>query len=233
VSAFLEARDLARTYRRGPEEVRALRGATLELERSEVVALVGPSGSGKSTLLAILAGWERPDRGVVRWRGAPPPDPLRWNDVAVVPQRLGLLEELSIEENVGLPLRLEGRLDDGKRRVAELLEGFGLGELAKRGPAEVSLGEQQRAALARALIGAPTLLLADEPTGHQDAEWAIGVLRALREAAARGTCCLLATHNAETLPFADRILAIRDGVVSHDPTTGATRSSPADGTPPG
>lgn len=230
MSTFLEARDLARSYRRGPEEVRALRGATLELERSEVVALVGPSGSGKSTLLAILAGWERPDRGLVRWRGGPAPERPRWNDVAVVPQRLGLLEELSIEENVSLPLRLEGRLDDGRRRVAELLDRFGLTELAERGPAEVSLGEQQRAALARALVGTPALLLADEPTGHQDAEWAIGVLRALREAAARGTCCLLATHNAEALPFADRILAIRDGVVS--PEDGANRSTAAHGTRP-
>ena len=230
MSTFLEARDLARSYRRGPEEVRALRGATLELERSEVVALVGPSGSGKSTLLAILAGWERPDRGLVRWRDDPPPEGPRWNDVAVVPQRLGLLEELSIEENVSLPLRLEGRLDDGRRRVAELLDRFGLTELAERGPAEVSLGEQQRTALARALVGTPALLLADEPTGHQDAEWAIGVLRALREAAARGTCCLLATHNAEALPFADRILAIRDGVVS--PEDGATRANAPDGIRP-
>ena len=229
MSTFLEARDLARSYRRGPEEVRALRGATLQLERSEVVALVGPSGSGKSTLLAILAGWERPDRGVVRWRGGPPPEQPRWKDVAVVPQSLGLLEELSIEENVSLPLRLEGSLHDGGPRVGELLERFGLAELAARGPAEVSLGEQQRAALARALVVRPTLLLADEPTGHQDAEWAVGVLRALREAAARGTCCLLATHNAEALPFADRILAIRDGVVSED---GANRPSASDGTPP-
>lgn len=213
--SLLDARDLARTYRRGSEEVRALRGAGLALARNEVVALVGPSGSGKSTLLGILAGWERPDRGTVRLDGEPLPVRPPWNSVSVVPQRLGLLEELSVRENAELPLRLGGGLhDDGLVRVEALLDRFGLTGLAARGPAEVSLGEQQRTALARALVTRPLLLLADEPTGHQDSEWAIRVLRVIREEAAEGTACLIATHNEETLPFADRVLTIRDGVIA-------------------
>jgi putative ABC transport system ATP-binding protein len=214
---LLTALDLHKSYLRGPEEVRALRGASLDLDRAEVVALVGPSGSGKTTLLNVLFGWEEPDEGTIRWsNGAPPrrPGDRTWREIAVLPQALGLMEELSIRENVELPLRLAGRRDEAARgRAAALLRAFGIDGYADRSPSEISLGEQQRTALARAIVLSPRLLLADEPTGHQDAGWARVVFRALQLASREGTCCLVATHSNEFLRYVHRILAIRDGRV--------------------
>ncbi len=207
----VRAQGLRKTYRRGSEEVLAVRGVALQVGEGELVALVGPSGSGKTTLLNLLAGWEEPDAGTVGWRGGEPvrQAELGWEELAIVPQRLGLAADLSVAENVAWPLRLAGSRDD--QRVAELLERFGLSALAERLPAEGSLGEQQRAALARALVRRPRLLLADEPTGHQDEDWSKGVAVALRSACAEGSACLLATHNAELLDFADRVLSLHDG----------------------
>ena len=223
MTALLEARSITKSYRRGPEVVRALAGADLTLEPGELVALLGPSGSGKTTLLNVLAGWEEPDSGEVLWDGASGVRlaELPWNSLSVLPQRLGLLDELSVRENVELPLRLGGGpRRDAAGRVDELLEDLGLSDLAGRPPSQTSLGEQQRAALARAVVVAPRLLLADEPAGHQDAVFAERVLAVLRSAAARGTACLLATHNRDSLRFCDHAIAIADGRVDRSLTTG-------------
>ena len=128
-------------------------------------------------------------------------------------------------ENVELPLRLGRALtESGRARAARLLEGFGLDQLADRGPDEVSLGEQQRAALARALVVTPRLVLADEPTGHQDEEWGREVMRSLRRAAVEGTSCLVATHNREAIKFVDEVVTIRDGVVGRTAAAGQLAS---------
>ncbi len=231
---LLEGRELRKSYRRGPEEVHALAGVSFSLRVGEVVALVGPSGSGKTTLLNVICGWERPDGGDIRWAddgAAVPPECRPWRDLAIVPQDLGLLEELSVLENVELPLRLSGRLDhEGRERAAGLLEGFGLAAYAERQPGEVSLGEQQRVALARAMVIDPRLVLADEPTGHQDEGWAREVFRSFREAAGRGSTCLVATHSQEFLKHVDRVLSIRDGLI--EATEGGTRTPPVPA-PPG
>jgi putative ABC transport system ATP-binding protein len=214
--ALVELRGVHKSYLRGPEEVHALRGVDLTLHPREVIALIGPSGSGKTTLLNLLCGWEEPDAGEILWRGHAGTvlRDLKWRDLAVVPQDLGLLEELSIRENVELPLRLGGvRTPESLRRAEAILVGFGLDRLADRSPDEVSLGEQQRTALGRALVSAPRLLLADEPTGHQDEGWARVVMRSLRLAAREGTTCLVATHNREAIKYVDEVMAIRDGVV--------------------
>lgn len=215
---LVEIQGLEKSYRRGPEVVHALRRASLTLHRSRVVALMGPSGSGKTTLLSILCGWERADAGEVTWvDGSPPslPEDQPWERVAILPQDLGLVEELTVRENVELPLRLSGRLDAaGRDRATALLEGLGLDRLADRLPNEASLGEQQRTALARALVVSPRLLLADEPTAHQDAGRAKAVFGALRLAAREGTSCLVATHNPEAVKHVDAIVGIRDGRVS-------------------
>jgi putative ABC transport system ATP-binding protein len=229
---LLEARDIHKTYRRGPEEVHALRGVSFRMARGEVVALVGPSGSGKTTLLNVLCGWEHADRGEVAWahdRSRVPPEARPWKDLAIVPQDLGLIEELSVRENVELPLRLSGRLNEaGEKRAVALLTAFGLEAYENRAPGEVSLGEQQRTALCRALVLSPRLLLADEPTGHQDAGWARGVFRAFRMAAREGTSCLVATHSKEGLKWVDRILGIRDGRVWRaEQTEAATMRRPS------
>jgi putative ABC transport system ATP-binding protein len=210
---LVEARDLQKSYRRGAESVHALRGVSLQLHEAELVGLVGPSGSGKSTLLNLLAGWERPDAGAVAWAGGDPgPGGPSWAALALVPQTFGLLEELSVRENVELPLRLAGVGATARsRRVDEALAALGIDALADRAPWEGSLGEQQRTALARALVGTPRLLLCDEPTGHQDAAWAKHIFQTLLEAARQGTACLVATHSQQAVHFADRVLGLRDG----------------------
>jgi putative ABC transport system ATP-binding protein len=214
---LIEVTGVSRSYRRGPESVHALAGARLALEPGELVALVGPSGSGKTTLLNVLAGWERADAGEVVWRGRRGVDlaGLPWSEMAVVPQRLGLLDELSVRENVELPLRLSGSLEEtGSGHAAELLGRLRLDHLADRPPSETSLGEQQRTALARAILPRPRVLLADEPAGHQDVASAESVFRALRAVSRNGTCCLVATHNRDSLRFCDRALEMADGRVT-------------------
>jgi ABC-type lipoprotein export system ATPase subunit len=213
---LVAAAGVRKTYRRGPEEVHALDGVDFELHSGEVVGLVGPSGSGKTTLLNLLCGWEHPDAGEIRWAGdgRVPPERRPWADLAILPQSLGLVEELSVRENVQLPVRLaRGGTNGAAARVYELIGALGLERLANRTPMEISLGEQQRSALARALVLSPRLLLADEPTGHQDAQWGRGVFGVIREAAASGTCCLVATHNREAMRFVDRLLSMKDGRV--------------------
>jgi putative ABC transport system ATP-binding protein len=211
VRAVVEAVGLRKSYRRGPEEVRALRQADLTLHAGELVALVGPSGSGKTTLLNLLCGWERPDAGRLAWSSTPGHQAPPWDEVAVVPQDLGLVDELTVAENVELPLWLAGRLDEDRPEAVALLERLGLARHGGRLPAEVSLGERQRVALARAMVVGPRLLLADEPTGHQDADWAAAVFAAMAALTAEGSCCLVATHSEELLAKVDRVLTIGDG----------------------
>lgn len=211
----LQARDLTKTYRRGPEEVVALDRVSFSVAPGEVVALVGPSGSGKTTMLNVVSGWEHPDAGSMLLGGElyePWKKPLPWTDLAIVPQSLGLIDDLTIGENVLLPLRLGRGGSSGG--AAELMERLDLTSVADRMPGGLSLGEQQRAAVARALVVSPALLLADEPTGHQDADWLIRVVDALRSAARAGTACLVATHSAEVLDLVDRVLEMRDGKMS-------------------
>ena len=218
-TVLVDIRDVSKSYRRGAEDVHALRGVSLSLVPGEVVALFGPSGCGKSTLLNVLAGWERPDDGQALWTASGTSASLvsrPWSDVGILPQTMGLIEELSVRENVHLPLRLARRklgAGDAERRVTGFLSFLGLDALADRSPGEISIGEQQRTALARSLILAPRLLLADEPTGHQDEGWAKRVFRLLQLVAQRGTTCFIATHNEEAIRIADRVLAIRDGQI--------------------
>ena len=217
---MVDVADVVKTYRRGSEEVHALRGVRFELHPGEMVALIGRSGSGKSTLLSILCGWEHADSGTITWAEHPETAAAdrSWSDLSVVPQRLGLIDELTVRENVTLPLRVGGdprtHLQPPHEDPDALLEELGLAGFAERTPSETSIGEQQRTAIARAAVLSPKLLLADEPTGHQDEGWAKGVLQVLHRAAERGSCCLIATHNEYAVRFADRVLQIADGVVA-------------------
>jgi ABC-type multidrug transport system ATPase subunit len=209
--AVLQATCLEKTFARGSERVRALRAVTFSLGPGEVVGLTGPSGSGKTTLLNVLCGWERLDAGSMSFFGeqAGAPAELPWDRVAILPQDLALFEELTIAENVRLPARL--RAAPGAVRVEALLEGLGLTALASRLPDETSLGEQQRAALARAFVLDPGVLLADEPTAHQDEAWTKAVMGGIRSLASRGAACLVTTHDPEAMEFLDRVLTMRDG----------------------
>jgi ABC-type lipoprotein export system ATPase subunit len=208
------ARGASKSFRRGSEVIEAVRDATLDLRRGEVAVVLGRSGSGKSTLLMLLAGWQRPDAGEIRFEpdGVAPAD-LPWRRLAFLPQRFGLLPELSVRENVEYPARLTGELAGRSESIEAQLAALGLEELADRPPHETSIGQQQRTALARALALSPDVLLADEPTSHQDAGWRDRVWELLEQAAAQGTASLIATHEEAARDHATRVWQIDKGVV--------------------
>jgi putative ABC transport system ATP-binding protein len=219
-SAVLDARSVSKTYRRGSEEVHAVRDASFTVFEGELIGLVGRSGSGKTTLLNIAAGWERPDTGEVSIVGH---DSSRqfpsWDEVAILPQRLGLIGEFTVRENIEYPARLAQRLPAVSWLIDGLIDALGLTALQDRYAMETSVGEQQRAALARALVLSPRLLLADEPTGHQNTEWAEAILRALREATLKGMSGLAESLVAALLRYVDRVLAMSDGLLESVPTS--------------
>jgi ABC-type lipoprotein export system ATPase subunit len=211
--SLLSASGVIRTFRRGSETVTALNGVDFDLMGGELVALVGRSGSGKTTLLNVLCGWEIPDAGTVRWKQTPAPlASVAWEGIALVPQSPGLLGDLSAAENVGLPCRLRGDPQASTQLAIDgLFESLGLSQLADRYPSEMSLGEQQRTSIARALVVNPEVLLADEPTAHQDGASMTRVLDAIRAVVESGRACLVASHSAEVLRRADRVVEMRDG----------------------
>ena len=181
------------------------------LHPGDNVVLYGRSGSGKSTLLGLLAGWCALDAGEIIRQGSWADDD-RWRDwvgTAVVPQSLGLLQELPLRENISLGLRLAGMT---RRTIAErtaaVIEAVDLVEQADRLPADISLGQRQRAAVARAVVSAPTLLLADEPTCHQDAAHAAMVLEALRSVASAGGAVLIASHDDALIAGSERTISL-------------------------
>lgn len=210
MTAVLRAHGLQKTHRRGAEQVHALRGVGIEVAAGELVALLGRSGSGKTTLLNCLLGWERPDRGSVEVPGAADPAAVPWTTVAVVPQRFGLLDEFGLADNVAVAARLGG-LPRPREAALEALARLRLAHLADRLPGEVSLGEQQRTALARALVVRPAFLVADEPTGQLDEELTAHVLSLLREVCAAGTGVLVAGHDPAVVAAADRVVRLEDG----------------------
>jgi ABC-type lipoprotein export system ATPase subunit len=183
--------------------VHAVVDASLEVRAGELAVIVGRSGSGKSTLLMLLGGWSEPDAGTIG--GLPS---RAWRDCAYVPQRFGLVPELTVAENIALPAR--GAAERGE----ELLGRLALDGLRNRYPAEISIGQQQRVAVARALVLGPRLLLVDEPTSHQDRASAELVWAALTDAAASGTACLVATHEPDARLRADASWQIEGGRVT-------------------
>jgi putative ABC transport system ATP-binding protein len=201
--------------------VLAVRGASLSLKPKDFVALMGPSGSGKTTFIGVLSGLDRPDHGEVRWKGAPMGSlsaeerrALRRTEMGVVFQSFGLLPTLSAVENVELPLRFGGApLDEARARASAWLARLGLGDRLENRTFELSAGQQQRVAVARALIAEPEVVLADEPIAEVDTENADLILEALWDVIRRGGAVLAATHNPEVLRYANRVVLFRDGQV--------------------
>jgi ABC-type lipoprotein export system ATPase subunit len=184
----------------------------------EVVAVLGRSGTGKSTLLNLLGGLDRPDSGTVRVAGldltrrrGKALARARLDHIGFVFQSFQLIEELSGEENVLLPARLPGAKRGGAERARELISELGLSEIAGRRPHELSGGEQQRFAIARALVNDPDVVLADEPTGNLDLENGAAVLSLLRRLGERAV--ILVTHEPEAAAVADRVLRLADGAL--------------------
>lgn len=180
----------------------------VEVAAGELVVVRGRSGSGKSTLLAMFAGWVRPDTGTALVDGRPPSADDPWSTLAVVPQVLALAAELSVEENVADVLGVAGAQGQARARVGDVLAQLGLATLAERTIREVSMGQQQRAAVARAVAAAPRAILADEPTSFQDAGHAGAVVDALRTTAHAGTAVLVATHDPLVIAAADRVIVL-------------------------
>jgi putative ABC transport system ATP-binding protein len=227
----LEARSLAKTYDTGGAKVLALRGVDLAIQRGEFVAIMGPSGCGKSTLLNLLAGLDRPTAGEVRLDGERIDQlnetelaRLRRRKIGFVFQFFNLMPTLSAVENVELPLLLVGRRrKDARRSANELLGELGIGDKHAAAPVQLSGGQQQRVALARALANTPDIVLGDEPTGNLDSAAAREVLGLLRSARDRGQTLLLATHDARVAAAADRVVNLRDGLVSDETEPQAAR----------
>ena len=197
-----------RRYRLRAETVHAVNDVSLSLRSGTVTGLVGPSGSGKTTLINLVLGWEQPDEGTITRDPTITDD---WHSIAVIPQALGLLAELSLSENVGLPARL-GNPEDQTPHA--LLAALGLDGLDDRLPDEASLGEQQRTAVARALATDPRVLVADEPTSHQDEANVDIVAQMLRQAAVEGAAVFMATHDDRLLMIADAVHHIENGSIT-------------------
>jgi putative ABC transport system ATP-binding protein len=222
---LLEGVDVVRSYA-GAQGVLAVRGASMTLAPRDFVALMGPSGSGKTTFIGILSGLDAPDEGEVRFKGEqiaamsrPERIALRRSGMGVVFQSFGLLPTLSAVENVELPLRVLGSpLDEARERAAGWLERLGLADRIDNRTFELSAGQQQRVAVARALIAEPEVVLADEPIAEVDTENADLILEALWDVVGRGGAVLAATHNPEALRFANRVVLFRDGVVEAEGT---------------
>jgi putative ABC transport system ATP-binding protein len=220
----IELTDVSKTYRSGSLEVQALTDVNLRIDRGEYVAVMGPSGSGKSTLMHILGCLDVPSAGSYRLAGqdvgAMDEDDLadvRNRRIGFVFQQFNLLPSLTAWRNVELPLAYAGTPRAERReRAIEALRRVGLGDRVEHRPGELSGGQQGRVAVARALVGEPDLVLADEPTGNLDSVSSAEVLGLLHEVHATGRTVVLITHDSDIAATAQRLVRIHDGRVSED-----------------
>jgi putative ABC transport system ATP-binding protein len=218
----VEAQDVVKTYKMGEVEVQALRGASLKVQRGEVVAIMGPSGSGKTTMMNILGCLDRPTSGEYILDGEPVAKlnddqlaNIRNHKVGFVFQSFNLLSRQTALSNVELPLRYAGLVDGGRReRAKAALEAVGLGDRLNHRPMELSGGQQQRVAIARAIVNEPAIIMADEPTGNLDSKVGKEIMTLLLNLnKERGTTLIIITHDPTIGEQAQRIIHIRDGVV--------------------
>ena len=223
--SILEAQQVQKIYtsRFGGAEVHALKNVSFTVEKGEYIAIMGESGSGKTTLLNILAALDRPTGGEV-WLNGRALSSVRENEVAAfrrknlgfVFQDFNLLDTFSLEDNILLPLVLSGmRYSDMTARFLPVVESLGIADIVKKYPYEVSGGQKQRAAVARAVITQPAIVLADEPTGALDSRAADGLLALFSVINRTGQSILMVTHSVKAASHAGRVLFIRDGELYH------------------
>jgi putative ABC transport system ATP-binding protein len=225
----VDVRGVSRAFTGGGHTVYAVQDVSLTVERGELLAIGGRSGSGKTTLLNLIAGLDRPDSGQVLLDGhdiSTATDAelteLRRHTIGFVFQSFGLLPLLSASENIALALRIAGAsAREETRRARELLELVGLTGRAGHRPYELSGGEQQRVAVARALANHPRVLIADEPTGELDTVTGAQIFRLLQDAAHEGVTVIMATHDPLIVDYADRVVAMSDGRLVTEGDSGA------------
>lgn len=223
--SILNVKSLRKVYttRLGDSKVEALRNVNFRVEEGEYVAIMGESGSGKTTLLNILAALDKPTSGLVSLDGREltrikdsEAANFRRDNLGFVFQEFNLLDTFTLEDNIFLPLVLAGKsYDEMHSRIIPIAKELGISELLKKYPYEVSGGQKQRAAVARALITNPRIILADEPTGALDSKATDELLRLFGQINARGQTILMVTHSVKAASHASRVLFIKDGEVFH------------------
>jgi len=221
---LLQLKDITKTYERGIEEVRALRGADLEIDENEYVAIMGPSGSGKSTLMNIIGCLDTPTSGTYHLVGVDVSNmnasqlvDVRNRQIGFVFQTFNLLPRATAQHNVELPLLYGGvRRRVRAERAVEALTRVGLGDRMDHRPSELSGGERQRVAVARALANRPSILLADEPTGNLDSRTGVEIMKLFNALHAEGNTVILVTHDSDIADHAQRLIRIHDGRIVED-----------------
>ena len=223
--SLLEVKGIRKIYktRFGSNSVEALKNVNFSVEEGEYIAIMGESGSGKTTLLNILAALDKPTAGSVLLDGKELADikesavaQFRRDNLGFVFQEFNLLDNFTVEDNIFLPLVLAGKTyDEMQSRIVPIAKELGIAELLKKYPYEISGGQKQRAAVARALITNPRLILADEPTGALDSKATDELLRMFGEINRSGQTILMVTHSVKAASHASRVLFIKDGEVFH------------------
>ena len=217
--AYIEAKNIHKTFGKGDAAVHALRGASLSADKGEMVAVMGKSGSGKSTLLNILGGLMTMDEGELRVGGKKVDFRkkkyllnYRRREVGFVVQYFALIDDMNVYKNVSLPLRYQG-IPGAKirQRTKKMLRNLGIEEKAKSYPGELSGGQQQRAAIARALVKNAKIILADEPTGALDEDTGNDVMKLFQRLKMKNRAIIIVTHDSKVAEYCDRIVYLRDG----------------------
>ena len=221
---MLEIKKIKKIYQMGKVKVEALRGVSFYIDKGEFVAIMGPSGSGKSTLMHIIGCLDQPTEGNFIIGGK---DVSKLNDdklaeirnksIGFVFQQFNLLSRTSILHNVEIPLIYAGQKSKQRRKLAmQVLESVGLGDRVKHKPSEISGGEKQRAAIARALVNNPLIILADEPTGNLDTKTGEEIMKIFYKLHQQGNTVIMVTHELEVARHARRIIHLRDGLIERD-----------------
>lgn len=222
---IIDIRDLRKVYKMGEEKIVALNSINLQIKKGEICCLLGTSGSGKSTLLNMMAGLEKPTKGEIIINGyhiermnEEQITKFRQKHIGFVFQSYNLMNALTALENVALPLEFGGvKKEIRNRRAFEMLKAVGLGDRIKHKPTEMSGGQQQRVSIARAFIGNPEIVFADEPTGNLDTKTTLEIMNLMVSMAMKSSQTLvIVTHDVEISSYADKIIYIRDGKIEKE-----------------